>query len=237
MNSHHEDRYDRDDYTGDWWQDYPDASEILPRLRAVERARAAGEYATQADYHSAFWDAEGATAPGDRIRVAIARSGLTTVAPLAITAERFTELRGEAPEWSVSSDGLLVLGVTRHPGKNAPRWNSRHPVVEALTRGEIDSAITRDGLFTAGCITVAMTEKTLDTIYVRPELLHETGLAWQCLRLRHGDIIPLPAQQAVVRTDEPWFRQPWRWLVPSFTDVIQDTDAALELELSLLASC
>ncbi|TDP89771.1 hypothetical protein EDF62_3068 [Leucobacter luti] len=234
MSAH--DRYERDDYTGDWWNDHPGSEEILSRIQAVERQRLAGGFRSQIDYHAAFWDAEGITPPGDRERVSIARAGLSTAAPLAINENRFTALRAEAPEWAVGHDALITLNAQRLPGKKAPRWNSRHPIIEALTTGEIDSAITLNGLATTGSVTIPMTSKTLDTIYVRPELLHHVQLSWQCLRLRHKDIITLPSQHEIMRVDEPWFREPWRWLLPAYEDAVQDADTALELELTMLES-
>lgn len=236
MSHSHEDRYDRDDYTGDWWNDYPDSAGILSRIQAVERERAEGAFRSPIDYHAAFWDAEGVTPPGDRQRVSIVRAGLSAAVPFPIDSERFTALRVEAPEWAVGSDGLITLNAQRPPGKKSPRWNSRHPIIEALTTGEIDSAITLNGLATTGSVTIPMTSKTLDTIYVRPELLHRVRLSWQCLRRRHDEIIALPTQHEIMRVDEPWFREPWRWLVPAFEDAIQDADAALEFELTMLES-
>ncbi|MHA3724162.1 hypothetical protein ACXR2T_09815 [Leucobacter sp. HY1910] len=235
----HEERYDSDEYCGDWWLDYPEPYEVRDRLREVERNRKAGQYRDQADYDAAYWEAEQVTPPHDRQRTSIVRSGLAAALPHVIDTARFDELRVLAPDWAVdltdSADpALIVLGVQLPRKRRAPRWNSRHPIIQAITAKPrlLDGAINTEALAQTACVTLALTERTLDSLHAHPELLQRTTLTWRCLRRSQGDITLVPGTHDAVRADEPWFREPWRWLVPSFEALLLDADEQLARDLA-----
>lgn len=190
---------DDPDYAGDWWLQYgfDDPYGVYDQAVAVERAREAGEYRTQADYDAAYALALQLRSPEELYPRLVEQVGLRALAPLAIGSARLLELQELCPRHTASLEHLDLHPGYREPPPEAAlitlrlqqdrlarpirRWTSAHPVVLALLAGDLDGAVTMPGL-ALGQVHLALTEKTKTGLRARPELLHGLVLDWALLR-------------------------------------------------------
>lgn len=197
---------DDPDYAGDWWLQYgfDDPYEVHDGAMAVERAREAGEFRTQADYDAAYARALRLRSPDELHERLAEQVGLRALVPRAIGAERLIELQELCPRHTASlhAESLSAPELALHPAYREPvpesalitlrlqqdrsarpirRWTSGHPVVLALLDGSIDGAVTMPTL-SLGHVHLALTERTRTGLRTRPELLHGLVLDWALLR-------------------------------------------------------
>lgn len=96
---------DDPEYRGDWWRhtgyEYP--YDIYDALVAVELAREAGKFSTQADYDTAYAAAQQLESPDDLQRNLIEYQGLRALIPAALDSEHLSALQRACPEHTVLS--------------------------------------------------------------------------------------------------------------------------------------
>ncbi|WP_125098688.1 hypothetical protein [Leucobacter chromiireducens] len=198
---------DDPDYTGDWWNhhDYDWPNDVWDAARAVELAREAGRFATQADYDAAYAGALQLASPDLLQHRLIEQTGLRALASLTIDAARLAGLQQLCPLHAVlnagtdpysdaeASDdapaaaaapvsGLLVMSLSQdRAAQPRVRWTSHHPVVVALLAGSLDGALTLP-MLARGEVCIALTSRSLKTIVESSiDLLDGLERKWRCL--------------------------------------------------------
>lgn len=190
---------DDPEYAGDWWLQYgyEHPYEVHDQAVAVERAREAGEYRTQADYDAAYARALQLRSPDELYPRLAEQVGLRALAPLAISAERLLELQELCQGHTASLEHLDLHPAYREPPPETAlitlrlqqdrlvrpirRWTRGHPVVLAPLAGDLDGAVTMPGL-ALGQVHLALTAKTKAGLRAHPELLRGLVLDWALLR-------------------------------------------------------
>lgn len=243
---------DDPDYTGDWWNhhgyDWP--NDVWDAARAVELAREAGRFATQADYDAAYAGALQLASPDLLQHRLIEQTGLRALASLTIDAARLAELQRLCPLHAVlSSDadpysdaeasddapaaaaapvsGLLVMSLSQdRAAQPRTRWTSHHPVVVALLAGSLDSAATLP-MLARGEVSIALTPRSLKTIVESSiDLLDGLDRKWRCLSSVTG-AGDGASKHTVHAVHGPWSTDLWHssalWQEPADGELFWDT--------------
>lgn len=214
---------DNPNYRGDWWRfedhhEYP--NEIYDRVRAVGDRLDAGEFETQADYDTAFYEADYDTPPGDRNHRALQRNGLFRLANLLMTGPELAKAAHANPFYGMrrknmdqlevplaeyieeDPTGLMVLAVD--PPRKGLFWRSDDALMLAVLTGMVDTALTENGLM-QGMIQLVPSLKTRLFLRKHPRVLADSQIWWQALYVTgEGESEP----SYVYRTREPWSARP-----------------------------
>lgn len=237
---------DYPDYAGDWWNhngyDWP--NDVWDAARAVELAREAGRFATQADYDAAYAGALQLASPDLLQHRLVEQIGLRALASLTIDAARLAGLQqlcplhavlnagtdpysdAEAPDDAPAAtaapvSGLLVMSFSQdRAAQPRARWTSHHPVVVALLAGSLDGALTLP-MLARGEVCIALTARSLRTIEDHgSELLDGLERKWRCLASVTG------SGDAVHAVHAPWSRDLWHcsamWEEPADGELLWD---------------